>query len=66
MLDNSGSTFIRIAPEIGVNLNDKFALRGNLSCYHIYGANDFFSKNRVCISLIITDICINSRTKQEK
>ncbi|MDR3141189.1 MAG: hypothetical protein LBU37_05640 [Tannerellaceae bacterium] len=41
MLDNSGSTFIHIAPEIGVNLNDKFALGGNVSYYHINGASDF-------------------------
>ncbi|MDR3141644.1 MAG: hypothetical protein LBU37_07975 [Tannerellaceae bacterium] len=41
ILDNSGSTFIHIAPEIGVKLNDKFALGGNVAYYNIEGASYF-------------------------
>jgi hypothetical protein len=41
ILDSSGNTFIHIAPEIGVKLNDKFALGGSLSYYSIEGAGAF-------------------------
>jgi hypothetical protein len=39
ILDNAGSTFIHIAPEIGVNLDEKFALAGSVAYYNLDGSS---------------------------
>jgi hypothetical protein len=39
ILDNSENTFIHIAPEIGTNLNEKFAVAGSLAYYNLDGSS---------------------------